>query len=165
MQNEKPLFAFKDYLTLGAISQYDIAVYGNGKTFGLLRAGPDLRSKLGPLSLRATYFQSAVYGQSAFDFDRFNSGKSNLWLVGDVKLCKYISVGYLTSLNLLKDNSNHTLQTENQFYTAIGPDDIKLKIGYDNIRKASMFGIDMLIGQGKMPVDFDKLKYTQFDEK
>ena len=163
--NDRPLFAIKDYLQLGAISQYDISVYGNGSTFGLLRGGPTLGSKLGPLSMHATYFQAAAYGQSPFLFDRFVQGKSNLWLNSDLKLCKYVSVGYLASLNLLKDNWNHKLATENQLYTLVGPEDFKLRIGYDTIRKASIVGVDMLLGQGKTTVDFDKMKYYQYDQQ
>ena len=164
VMNDAPLFSFKDYLHLGITSQYDVSLYGDGSKFGLVRAGPSLYSKIGPLTFNTTYFQAAMYGQSPFLFDKFLQGKSNVVMFSDLKLCKYLNFGYIASLNLLKDNWNHTLLTENQFYISVGPQDVKIRIGFDAIRKSSNIGLDLLLGQGKTPVDFDKMKYYQYEQ-
>jgi hypothetical protein len=91
-------------------------------------------------------------------------GKSNLNFSNDIKLTKNVSIGYLGSYNLTKDNWANKLLVENQFYTKIGPEDFKLKIAYDTVRKRSILGLDLLVGNGKTAVDFDKLKMIKTGE-
>ncbi|MCK7484568.1 MAG: hypothetical protein MZU97_02755 [Bacillus subtilis] len=59
----------------------------------MARGGPRLDSRLGPLRLSASYFQAATFGETPFNFDRFDYGKSNLVFDGDLKLHRLLSVG------------------------------------------------------------------------
>ena len=161
--NDKPLLSYKDYLKFRLVSQFSIAGYGNGSSTGMLRAGPNIQSKLGRLNLTATYFEAATHGKSPFNYDRYVQGKSILCLGEELKVTRHISLGDMSVLNLTKDNSNNKLATENEVYAKVGPNDFKFKLGYDIVRNRSVFGFDMLVGNGKTGVDFDKL--TQTEEK
>jgi len=48
--------------------------------------------------------------------------------------------------------------TENRFYAVVGPDDLKVAIGYDTVRKRTMFDVVFLLGVDNASVKFDKLK-------
>lgn len=160
--NNQPVLAYKKYLQLRFESQYNVAAYGNGSTVGLIRVGPRLSSKLGPLTLSSAYYLSGIHGESPFKYDRYMSGKSNLVVNSDLKIHKYFDVGTYNSFCLTKDNWQGKLLTENQFYTRVGPQDFKFKIGYDTVRKRSVFGFDMMVGSGgRTAIDFDKLNANQ----
>lgn len=164
--NAKPLFDLGNGLLRGRIqSQYDLSLYGTGDSFGLIRLGPSLSSKLGRLSLGSTYFQSAMRGRTPFLFDRYVYGKSNLILAASYKLTKNLDIGTYRSLNLTKDNWNRKLVTENVLYARVGPEDLKFRIGYDFERKCSTVGLDLLMGSGKTALDFDKMKYNDLSSK
>ncbi|OGI03388.1 MAG: hypothetical protein A2104_10305 [Candidatus Melainabacteria bacterium GWF2_32_7] len=162
--NNKPVFQVQDdLLQLRLQSQFGISAYGTGETVGIVRAGPRLDSRIGPVRLSTTYFQAGVHGESPLMFDRYMHGKSN-WLVsGDVKLHRYLNVGHLRSLNLTKDNWEGRLSTENLVYARVGPDDVKFRLGYDFVRRRSTFGIDLLLGSGKSALEFDKLRANDLE--
>ena len=50
------------------------------------------------------------------------------------------------------------LLAENQIAASIGPDDIKLRVGFDTVRRRSVFGVDMLIGSDRAGIEFDKMR-------
>ncbi len=158
--NDKPIFKIKDeFLEFRLVSQGQIAAYGNGDTFGLVRVGPNLRSNLADrLRLSTTYFQAATYGDSPFLFDRYNQGKSSVIIREEVDINKSFSLGHLAHFNITEDNWESRFATENQFYVKVGSEDFKFKMGYDIVRRRSLFGFDMLMGSGRTGVEFDKLK-------
>jgi hypothetical protein len=160
--NNEPIFKIKDRLLQFRVhSQFDISVYGTGDTVGLLRGGPRLDSKIGPVRLSSTYLQSGMFGETPFIFDRYVYGKSNLVMLGDIKVNKYLSVGHIRSLNLSKDNWQKQLSVENQIYARVGPEDIKFRIGYDFVRNRSTFDVALLLGSGKTGIDFEKLRINE----
>jgi len=160
--NNKPIFSIRnDLLQFRLHSQFDVSVYGNGDTFALMRAGPRFDSKLGRLKLTSTYFQAGIHGQSPFEFDRFDQGKSNLILGGEFKVTNYLDIGHVRNLNLTKDRYDGRLATESQYYARVGPEDFKFKLGYDTVRKRSTFGLDLMLGSGRTALDFDRLKVYQ----
>lgn len=159
--NDKPIWAYKDYLQFRVRSQVNLTAYGTGDVFALARIGPNISSNLGKLYLSATYFQGAIHGQSPFYFDRYSQGKSNISFNANLNINKYLSIGNYTNINVLKDNWNNQMITSNQIYTRIGPEDLKFKIGIDTVTKRSLFGFDIMVGSGYSAIDFDKLKYSQ----
>lgn len=159
--NVAPLFGYRKFIDVGLSSNFALAAYGTGDSYGVLRAGPTIASKIGPVSLWAAYYQGTIYGETPFLYDRYLYGKSNVQLVGDVRINKYLTMGYITSLNLSKDNWNEQLVTENQIYAWVGPDELKFKIGYDVERARTVFGFDMLVGSESSAFEFDKLKVIQ----
>lgn len=159
--NQEPLFGYNKYLNVGIASDFSINAYGTSDTYGVVRAGPTLESNLGPLNLWAAYYQGAIYGETPFLYDRYLYGRSNLVFLANLKIHKYVTLSYLTSLNLNKDNWNNTLVTENQIYFWVGPEELKFKLGYDVERARTVFGFDMLVGSENSEFEFDKLKVKQ----
>lgn len=156
--SDKPILAFKDYVALRLQSQFNVAAYGTGDGYAVIRGGPRVDWKLWRLGLTTSYMQAGVWGQTPFIFDEFIRGTSNLILAGDFKVSKFLSVGNIRSLNLSKDGSDPRLSTENQFYARIGPEDFKFRIGYDIERKRSIFGLDLFLGSGRSAMSFDRMK-------
>lgn len=161
--SNKPILHLKDYILFRLQTQVNVAYYGTGDFYTVLRGGPRVDWNLGRLSLTTSYFQAGIWGDTPFVFDEYIRGKSNLILAGDFRLCKYLSVGNIRSLNLLKDGPEPRLSTENQFYARVGPEDFKFRIGYDVTRKRSLFGIDLFLGAGRSGLNFDKLKVLHPD--
>ncbi len=155
------LLGYKDYIDLGIASNFSIAAYGTGDAHGVVRAGPTLTSNLGPVKLWLAYYQGGIYGETPFLYDRYFYGRSNLVARGSVRLTKYLTLGYLTSFNLTKDNWNNQLVVENQVFAWVGPEELKFKIGYDVERTRTVFGFDMLLGSENSEFEFDKLKVIQ----
>jgi len=154
----KPLLQYKDYLKLRLQSQYDFTVYGDGSTFGILRSGPKIDAKLGPLKTSVVYFQGGIHGDSPFNYDKYYYGKSNLVLHNDLKIYKYLNVGYIGSFNIKKDNFDNRFLAENQLYFRVGPEDFKVRLGYDSVRERTLFGLDLLVGSERTALEFDKAK-------
>ncbi len=144
----------------GLIGQTAATVYSKGDVTGLFRIGPVLTTRLGRWKQSIIYYQSATANESPFHFDRYAYGKSNLVLVEELKICKYLTAGYLASLALLKDSSrSDSMWQENRLMLAIGPDYAKLTIGYDIIRQNTMFVLSMLVGAKDTEIDFKKATY------
>lgn len=156
--SDKPILHYKDNIEFRLQSQFNLAYYGTGNKYAIVRGGPRVDWKAWRLNLTTAYMQAGIWGSTPFVFDEFIRGKSNLILAGDFKICKYLSVGNLRSLNLGRDGADPSLSTENQFYARVGPEDFKFRVGYDLERKRSTFGIDLFLGSGRSALKFDKMK-------
>ncbi|MFA6990068.1 MAG: hypothetical protein WC197_08375, partial [Candidatus Gastranaerophilaceae bacterium] len=161
--NKAPLWHYKDYATLRTESQYDVTLYGNGVTTGVFKIGPRIDSEIGPFNFYTIYFVGGVHGESPMAFDKYVYGKSTLIFRGEYYVNKYLSVAYLTYLNMAKDYDNRLL-AENQIFASVGPEDVKLKLGFDTIRKRSIVGVDMLVGTDRTAFEFDKLNVINPDK-
>jgi len=157
----EPLFGYGKYVDVGLDSNFSLSAYGTGDAYGVARIGPTVASNFGPVNLWAAYYQGTIHGETPFLYDRYLYGKSNVMFMGSVKITKYLTLGYLTSLNLTKDNWNKELVVENQIFAWIGPDELKFKIGYDSERERTVFGFDMLVGSETSAFEFEKLKVKQ----
>ena len=144
----------------GLISQTAASVYSKGTVTGLFRFGPILTTRLGPWKQSVIYYQSATANESPFSFDSYAYGKSNLVLVEELRVCKYLTLGYLSSLALLKDSGfNDNIWQENRILLAVGPDYAKVTLGYDIVRQNTMVMLSMLVGTKDTEVDFKKATY------
>jgi len=159
--NNVPIFNITKYLQVGESAQFNIAAYGNGETYGVLRAGPTLSTLVGPLSIWAAYYQGGIYGNTPIQTDAYYYGKSNVTINSQLKLHRYVSLQYYGSYNLSKDNWDNSFVGENRFYCIMGPDDIKIRIGYDTKRKDPTVDVNMLLGADRSKVEFDKMKVTE----
>jgi len=159
--NNEPLLNIKDTIFFGANSQFDVSVYGNGDTYGVLRAGPSVTVIKGPFYSWVTYYQGGIYGKTPIPADRYYYGKSNLTFATRYKLTRYATIGYEASLNLSKDNYDNKLLAENQIFLWVGPDDVKFRLAYDTRRKVPTFDFNMLLGSDKTNLEFDKMKVTE----
>lgn len=148
-------------ISFGVNGQTSIAVYGNGDSYGVLRAGPTMNVSAGPLYSWIAYYQGGIYGETPISADRFYYGKSNVSWASSYRVNKYLTLGYITSLNLSKDNWDKKLLAENQIYFWTGPDDLRFKVGYDTKRKATTFDFNILVGADKSVIDFNKMKIIE----
>ncbi len=151
-QNEEKDFNFR----IGALAQTGITLYSTGDTTGIVRVGPAFSTKYKKWDQSLIYFQTATAGQSPFVFDKYAYGKSNIVLIENYKVNKYVTVGYLSSLALLRDNKDDNMFQENRFFLSLGPDYAKVTLGYDAFRQTTMMLFSMLVGTEGSEVAFDK---------
>ncbi len=160
-QTYKPFYNYSDPegnigVNVGLVAQTMASVYTTGDVAGLFRIGPSLRTKVGPWQQSLIYYQTAIAGQSPFEFDRYRYGRSNLVLIESLKLCKYLSLGYLASVSMNREVSADDLLQENRILLSVGPDYAKLTIGYDSVRRNTMFVLSMLVGTKNSDIEFKK---------
>ncbi len=164
-QTYKPLYKYQNKegnvgLLLGVIAQTSATVYSQGNTVGLFRIGPSLNTQVGRWKQALMYYQTASAGDSPFEFDRYRYGKSNIALIESIKVCKYLTLGYLASISMHNpyhdDYHNDDLFQENRIMVSIGPEYAKLTIGYDSIRHTTMMLLSMLVGTKDSDIEFKK---------
>ncbi len=143
---------------LDLVAQGSAAVYGTGDTQLIGRIGPRIHSQY------KRWMQDAGYFYSTYDdhtplirYDRYAYGRSNVYLRESLRLCKYLTLSWFGSLNLSGDSPNGNLFQENGFYLAIGPDDIKLNVGYDVVRQQSYITMAMHLDAKGASLTYDKM--------
>lgn len=151
-ENEEGNVAFKT----GLVAQTSASVYTTGDVAGIFRFGPALNTRIGPWEQSLIYYQSAIAGDSPFYFDRYRYGRSNFVLIEGLKISKYLSVGYLSSIAINRDVPSDETVQESRLLLGIGPDYAKFTIGYDVIRHNTMFTISMLVGTEDSDISFNK---------
>ena len=164
-QTYKPIYKYQNKegnvgLLLGVVAQTSATVYSQGNTVGLFRVGPSLSTQVGRWKQTLMYYQTASAGESPFEFDRYRYGKSNIALIESIKICKYLTVGYLASISMHNqyhdDYHNDDLFQENRIMVSVGPEYARLTIGYDAIRHTTMMLITMLVGTKDSDIEFKK---------
>lgn len=144
-------------MDFGLNVQTHVALYGNGDTMGLLRAGPYLRTQYKAWQQYVAYFQGGQAGDSPFYFDKNFYGKSNVMLGESLRISKYLTLMYTATIVLSNDTPDDRMLQENRIYFAIGPDDLKFLIGYDIYRQNAAMGISMNVGAENSEVEFNRL--------
>lgn len=160
-QSYKTLYSYKNDegsigFNVGIVAQTSAAAYTSGDVAGLFRIGPAVNTSVGPWKQSLIYYQTAVAGQTPFDFDRYRYGRSNVVLIESLKVCKYLTIGYLASIAMNRDVPSDDLFQENRFLVSIGPEYAKLTLGYDSIRHNTMVILSMLVGSQDSEVSFKK---------
>jgi hypothetical protein len=69
-----------------------------------------------------------------------------------------LSVGWSGNVNLSDDSPNGKLFQENRFVFAIGPDDLKIRLGYDFVRQTTYFGFDVAFDTKGTTIDFGRME-------
>lgn len=160
-QTYKPLYEYMNDegnvgFNVGLVAQTAATVYTTGDVHGIFRFGPALNTKVGPWQQSLSYYQSAIAGQSPFEFDRYRYGRSNLVIVESLRVCKYLSLGYLASVAMNRDVPSDRAFQENRFLVSIGPDYAKFTIGYDSVRHNTMVLLSMLVGTQDSDIEFKR---------
>ena len=160
-QTYKPLYSYLNPegnigFSTGLVAQTAATVYTTGDVAGLFRVGPALNTKVGPWKQTVMYYQTAIAGKTPFDFDRYRYGRSNFVVIESLKVCKYLSLGYLGSIALNREVSSDDTFQENRILVSVGPDYAKLTIGYDAFRRNTLFLFNMLVGTKDSDVEFKK---------
>lgn len=157
------LYKFNDEVTSPINARFDIigegssAVYGTGDTQMVARIGPRLHTQYKNWMQDVGYFLSAYNDNTPMLFDKYMYGRSNTYIRESLRVCKYLTLSWFGSLNLSNDAPNGNMLQENGFYFAIGPDDVKLNIGYDTVRQQSFVTMAMHLDAKGSTVEYKKM--------
>lgn len=146
------------FISLDLSMQGSVALYGTGDTQILGRIGPRLHTQYKYWMQDLGYYASAYQDDSPMQmFDAYRYGHSNLYIREALRVCKYLTVAYATSINLTDDSPNGKQWQENAFIIAVGPDDFKVSLGYDFMRQNTYFGINVAIDTKNANLTYDKM--------
>lgn len=155
---------YKDYQTSPINASFQIvghgssAVYGTGDTQMLVGIGPRLHTQYNWWMQDVGYFLHAYTDNTPLKtYDAFMYGRSNAYLRESARLSKYLTVSWFGSFNLSNDAWNGNLMQENGFYFSIGPDDVKLMIGYDTVRQQSFITMAVNLDAKGSSIDYKKM--------
>lgn len=149
------------HLNAGVALQGSAALYGTGDTQFIGRIGPYVRTQYKYWMQDIGYFQSTFTGESPIPrFDLYRYGKSNVYFREAIRVNKYLILAYAGSLNLSNDSPNNKTFQENAFIVAFGPDDFKVSLGYDFVRKNTYFNISLALDTKGSSVEYDKLEIS-----
>jgi len=147
------------HLDTGIALSGSAALYGTGDTQFIGRIGPYLRTQYKYWMQDVGYFQSTYTGDSPVPrYDLFRYGKSNVYFKEALRVNKYLVMAYAASINLSGDAPNGKELQENAFILAFGPDDFKVSLGYDFIRKNTYFNISLALDTKGSSIEYDKMQ-------
>jgi hypothetical protein len=160
-QTFKPLYKYYNnegniMFTTGLVAQTSATAYTTGDTTGLVRIGPAIHSQVGPWQQGIMFYETGIAGKSPFDFDRYRYGRSNLVVIESLRICKYLTVGYLASIAMNREVQSDKSLQENRLLVSVGPDYAKLTLGYDSMRRTTSFALSMLVGTKDSDIKFKK---------
>ena len=139
--------------------QGSAALYGTGDTQFVGRMGPRLHTQYKYWMQDLTYFVSGFSDNTPMPvFDRYRYGRSNIRIVEAFRVNKYLTVGWSGSITLSNDSPNGRLYQENRFMFSIGPDDFKINLGYDIMRKMTYFVVSVMMDTKNATLEFDKME-------
>lgn len=143
---------------LELVGQGSAAVYGTGDTQTVARIGPRIHTQYKYWMQDVGYFLSGYNDKSPLlYYDRYVYGRSNVYMRESFRLCKYLTLSWLGSLNLSQDSWDGNMIQENTFFFSIGPDDVKLNIGYDTVRQQSFVTMAMHLDAKGSTVEYKKM--------
>ncbi|MBQ8168854.1 LPS-assembly protein LptD, partial [bacterium] len=144
---------------LSMLMQGSAAVYGTGDTQFVGRVGPRLHTQYKYWMQDLAYFVSGYSDQTPMPvYDMYRYGHSNLRLREALRVNKYLTVGWAGSITLTDDSPNGKMFQENMFMFSIGPDDFKVNLGYDFMRKMTYFIVSVILDTKNDSVTFDKME-------
>jgi hypothetical protein len=145
------------FLTGFLNTQAAATIYGRGDTTAIVRFGPGVYSRVKFWGSRIYALVSGVHGESPMMFDRYRYGKVALTIDENIRVSRYLTLGYSGTISPLKDNYDKDLLTESKFYALAGPEDMKVAISYDTVRESTSFDFVFLIGTDKAKIKYDRL--------
>ncbi len=154
-KNEEERF----YFNLGFTLQGSAAVYGTGDTQFIGRMGPRAHVQYKNWMQDIAYFQTGFEDESPMPrYDAYRYGGSSVYISEIVRLNKYLSVGWSGMVTLSDDSPNGKMFQENRFIFAIGPDDLRVRFGYDFVRRTTFFGFDAAFDTKGTTVTYKKME-------
>ena len=146
------------YFDLGIALQGSAAVYGTGDTQFIARIGPRAHIQYKNWMQDIGYFQSGYSDETPVPrYDMYRYGNSCLYLSEIFRINKYLSVGWSGNINLSDDSPNGKMFQENRFVVAVGPDDLKIRFGYDFVRQTTYFGFDVAFDTKGTNINYGKM--------
>ena len=160
-ENPEKLFFADLYLYM----QGSASVYGTGDTQFIGRVGPMLRTQCKYWMQDVGYFQSAYSDETPIPiFFSFLYGKANVYLRESVKITKMLMLSWYGSANLSDDAPDGRLLQESRFVVGIGPDDLRLILGWDVVRQNSYIGFSINMDTKGSEIYYDKMEIKNPDK-
>ena len=142
----------------GLILQGSGALYGSGDTQFVARGGPTVRTQYKNWIQNVSYFLTGYDDHTPMPhFDAYRYGTSSVRLSEALRLNRYITVAWQTYVNLSNDAPNKKNIQENAFLIALGPDDLKVVLGYDFIRERTYFGFNVAFNPKGTTLRYDRM--------
>lgn len=149
---------------LEMVFQGAAAVYGTGDTQIIARFGPRLHTQYKYWMQDVGYFLSGYSDHTPMPlFDKYMYGRSNVYLRESLRLTKYLTLSWLGSINMTNDAWNRSLMQENSFFISLGPDDIKLNVGYDTVRQQSFVTVALDLDAKGTVLEYNKMEIKNPD--
>ena len=169
MEIQQKLWNFKDEKNLLAsdislVAQASSAWYGTGDTQFIGRIGPRLHTQYKRWMQDIGYFQTGYHDKTPLPvFDAYRYGHSNLYLREYFRVHRLLTLSWLASVTLSDDSPNNKLFQECSFFVSLGPDDLKLNVGYDFIRENAYVNVSVALDSKGTVIDYDKLEIKNPD--
>jgi hypothetical protein len=136
-------------ISLRGRGQAALRAYDTGDFNTIARFGPALQARLDNLAFEIDYLFAAISGESPFLFDQFVDGNQSVIFDGDYIVNKWLSLGTVLTYNINRDRF-----VRNEIRAEIGPQDFKIRLGYDVVRNQFDLGFNVLYGE---PIKYDAL--------
>jgi hypothetical protein len=136
-------------ISLRGRGQAAMRLYDTGDFNTIARFGPALQARLDNLAFEIDYLFAAIGGESPFLFDQFIDGNQSVIFDGDYIVNKWFSVGTVVTYNINRDKF-----VRNEIRAELGPQDFKIRLGYDLVRNQFDLGFNVLYGE---PIKYDAL--------
>ena len=147
------------YVDFNIVMQGSAAVYGNGDTQFVARLGPGASMQYKNWKQDIAYLQTGYEDNSPMPrYDAYRYGHSSVRISEILRINKYLSVGWSGTAVLSNDALNNKLFQENRFAIAFGPDDLKLRLGYDFVRRTTFFGFDVAFDTKGTNIDYKRME-------
>jgi hypothetical protein len=90
-------------------------------------------------------------------YDTYRYGHGCIYIREALRLSKYLSVAWSGTINVTGDSPNGKAFQECAFIVSLGPDDLKLNLGYDWVRQHSYIGISVAMDTKGSGIEYDKM--------
>lgn len=144
---------------LSIVAQGSAALYGTGETQFIGRIGPRIHTQYKRWMQDIGYFVTAYDDKTPLPvFDAYRYGRSNLYVREYIRLHRFLTLSWLGSVTFSDDRYNNNIFQECAFYVSVGPDDLKLNLGYDVIRENAYVNFSLAIDSKGSQIDYDRLE-------
>lgn len=145
-------------LNLSLVMQGSAALYGTGDTQFIGRIGPRLHTQYKYWMQDIGYFASAYEdGTPLKVYDTYRYGHGCINIREALRLSKYLSIAWSGTINVTGDSPNGKPFQECTFIISLGPDDLKLNLGYDWVRQHTYFAIAVAMDTKGSGIEYEKM--------
>lgn len=149
---------------LSIVAQGSAALYGTGDTQFIGRIGPRLHTQYKRWMQDIGYFITGYEDHTPMPvFDAYRYGHSNLYVREYLRLSRYLTLSWLGSVTFSDDRWNNSIFQECAFFVSVGPDDLKLNVGYDLVRENAYVNFSVALDPKGSQIDYDRLEVKNLD--
>lgn len=159
-RNLENLFDFN----LSLVMQGSAALYGTGDTQFVGRIGPRVHTQYKYWMQDIGFFASAYQDGTPMQmYDMYRYGHANVYIREALRVNKFLTLAWSGSLTMTGDAPNGEMFQENSFIIALGPDDFKVNLGYDWVRRQTYFSFILAMDTKGSSIEFDKMEIKNPD--